>query len=275
VQFVSDPQTHNPYGYVRNNPIVLTDPDGRVINALGILAAIGTAIYYAASAYTAYISIRSAVESVTAGSSRIAGPQQGGPRGNAAVAQNTLTVSGQPSGKRVGSTAKNYGGQSQGGQPGLTSIEQIEARGVQVAGGNEFVYAETLQRLHEMAKDANANASFIVGAGVGKVAGFGALTVDANGNVTLDVGFGIGAGTLRAIALTAQGEIQGGHLGPVRFEFMAGGAVGGGVLQRSGVSLTSPGAATGGGFIGGLGGFVFIGPTVAIPLGNVSDFGGL
>jgi RHS repeat-associated protein len=29
VQTVSDPQTHNPYGYVRNNPVTLIDPDGR------------------------------------------------------------------------------------------------------------------------------------------------------------------------------------------------------------------------------------------------------
>jgi hypothetical protein len=128
--------------------------------------------------------------------------------------------------------------------------------------------------LHELAQDANATASLVVGAGIGKAAGFGALTVDAKGNVTLDVGLGVGAGTLRAISITAQGEVQGGHLGPVRLEFLVGGAIGGGALQRSSVSLTSPGAAAGGGFLGGLGGFVFAGPTVAIPLGNVSDFGG-
>lgn len=136
------------------------------------------------------------------------------------------------------------------------------------------VEVETLQRLHDLSKAANANTSLVVGAGVGKAAVFGALTVDASGNVILDLGLGIGAGTLRAISLTAQGEIRRGSVGAVRLEFVAGGAIGGGARQRSGVSLSSPGAATGGGLLGGLGGFIFIGPTVSIPLGNVSDFGG-
>jgi RHS repeat-associated protein len=41
VQDVGDPQTHNPYGYVRNNPINAVDPDGRewfhLVQALGIM----------------------------------------------------------------------------------------------------------------------------------------------------------------------------------------------------------------------------------------------
>jgi len=252
VQFVSDPQTHNPYGYVRNNPIVLTDPDGRVIDAFAILAAIGAVIQYATSAYFAYDTIRSAVERLTTGSSRIAGPQQGGPRDNAAVTQNTLTVSGQPSGKRAGSTAKNYGGQFKNG------------------GVEGFFSENRIQQLHKMAQDANATASFIVGGGA-KLAGFGAVTVDADGNVSFNFGIGVGGGELSVVSLTAQGEVQGGEMGAIRLEFMIGGAVGGGAMQRASVSLTSVGAAVGGGFVVGQGGFVFAGPSFSIPLGNILD----
>jgi hypothetical protein len=42
VQTVSDPQTHNAYGYVRNNPVNLTDPDGqsfgKLLSGLGLMA---------------------------------------------------------------------------------------------------------------------------------------------------------------------------------------------------------------------------------------------
>ena len=40
-QFVEDPQSWNLYAYVRNNPVVLTDPDGRAVN---FLAAAGAGI---------------------------------------------------------------------------------------------------------------------------------------------------------------------------------------------------------------------------------------
>ena len=122
-----------------------------------------------------------------------------------------------------------------------------------------------------MAKDANATASFVVGGGA-KLAGFGAVSVDADGNVSLDFGIGVGAGEMSVVSVTGQGEVQGGEMGAVRLEFLAGGAVGGGALQRSSVSLSSPGAAAGGGFVVGQGGFVFAGPTISIPLGNVREF---
>ena len=131
---------------------------------------------------------------------------------------------------------------------------------------------ELIDQLHGLAKDANAAASVIVGGGV-PVAGFVGVTVDADGDVSLDLGVGVGAGELSVISVTGQGEVRGGNIGPVRLDFMAGGAIVGGAMQRSSVSLTSYGAATGGGLLLGQGGFVFMGPTVSIPLGNVSDMG--
>jgi hypothetical protein len=97
------------------------------------------------------------------------------------------------------------------------------------------------------------------------------VTVDADGYVSLSFGIGVGGGELSVVSLTAQGEFQGGEMGAIRLEFMVGGAVGGGGMQRASVSLTSVGAAVGGGFVVGQGGFVFAGPSFSIPLGNILD----
>jgi hypothetical protein len=147
----SDPQQSNAYSYVANRPTVATDPTGAVIRE------------YTQSGYIDHYTQGSAMAS---GVTHVNGKPIGG------------ESSGGESGRK--STEEAATGASQSSGPGntLTPIEQIEAQGVRVAGGNDLINPETLARLHELAKDANAKASIVVGSGIGKAAGFVALSVD-------------------------------------------------------------------------------------------------
>ncbi len=264
----ADPQSYNAYAYVRNNPVNFDDPTGMCI-CTGMWSTEGGGDNSGTGSSSS--SATYGVESGTVKVSQTHGKTSVNASSPEALEEFKLELS---------ATAKSLGRgdlftkaeASLGGGSGA----QVEAGSRGSQGGAAAATAAAsgildLQALHQLAKDANASVSGILGGGFG-LAGFGAVTVDANGNMTLDLGIGVGAGEMSVISATAQGELQGGDMGAARLEFVAGGAVGLGALQRSSVSLTSPGAAAGGGFLAGQGGFVFMGFTMAIPLGNVVEY---
>ncbi len=177
VQSVSDPQSHNPYGYVRNNPIGFVDPDGRAIEGGAVFGILAIIAYYSARAYTTYSSIRNLVESF-AGTSGAETSQ----RSDSVVAQNTLTASGEPAAKAAQSTAKNYG--STRDSEWVPSVPPAPSRLNETA-------ATDISRWPDFFS-ININVAILNPWTGTLVGGTGAVTADENGDVYVGVGPSVG-----------------------------------------------------------------------------------
>jgi len=187
VQSLSDPQTHNPYGYVRNNPIGLVDPDGReIFTAIVALTLLAKVVYYAAIAYTAYSSTRGVVESSTGGSSG-ATPSQ---RQDSVVAQNSLTARGEPARKGARSTAKNYAGKPEDPRARGVSIGHLLTAGAFVGNlGVDSAGAMGMSGTNEVAAGGEIVSSSLSGAGFVT----GALNIPGTVSLGRTRGFEFGA----------------------------------------------------------------------------------
>jgi RHS repeat-associated protein len=187
VQSLTDPQTHNPYGYVRNNPIGNVDPDGReMVTAIVALTVLAKVVYYAAIAYTAYSSTRSAVEALSGGASG-ATPSQ---RQDSVVAENTLTIRGEPAGKGARSTARNYAGKPEDPRVRGVSIGHLLTAGAFVGDmGVDLAGGLGMSGTHEVAAGGEIASSSLSGAGFATTA----LNIPAAVSLGRTRGFELGA----------------------------------------------------------------------------------
>lgn len=245
VRRMDAPAAWNGYAYAEGNPIAAVDPTGETTEWRIVWT--------------------------DAGGNRVASTkwQSGTPGGDAGrnLSGLNISVDGQDAGfVPITASTRSVGADGTvrfAGRP-------ADASGGAAAEASGLFDEARVRQLHAMAREANARASFVVGGGA-TVSAFAALSVDVDGEVGLDFGLGVGAGEMSVVSLSAEGELRGGEMGAARLEFVAGGAVGGGALHKSAVSLTTAGASAGGGFVIGQGGFVFLGPSVSISLGNVRE----
>ena len=141
LQSVPDPQTHNPYGYVRNNPIGYVDPDGRAANINGGSPNVAILLSYAVSGLLGL---------VFGGSKKSSPPPapQGAPvSGDTVIAGNAVGKGERAMRGFAESTAKRYGNGTQSGanpdplDPNPGNFFKVEVFGVDVVtplGGFEF-----------------------------------------------------------------------------------------------------------------------------------------